>query len=325
MPRRLLPFLLFTLPALAFAQETHNPKPFGLWVQELRQEATEKGINPGILDEAFRGMMPIERVIALDRKQPESTLSYEQYMQKVVPQARVDRARKLYHENRTLLEAVGQQYQVQPRFIVALWAVESNFGESMGDFEIVHALATLAYDGRRSEYFRGELLKALEIINQGHVGVHAMKGSWAGAMGQCQFMPSSFLNYAQDYNSDGRKDIWATKADVFASIANYLHSEKWNGEEGWGRKVKLPHGFDMSLTDIKQTKTISEWKRFGVRLANGDALPDGSIEASVIPVNRENGAPYYIVYNNYKVILKWNRSRYFATAVGTLADKIGGE
>ncbi len=192
----------------------------------------------------------------------------------------------------------------------------------MGDFSIIHALATLAYDGRRPDYFRKELINALLIVSQGHIGLEEMKGSWAGAMGQSQFMPTSFLNYAVDANGDGRKDIWGDKADVFASIARYLSAEGWNGNEGWGWRARLPQGFDASALDIKHTMSVAEWKRRGVMRADGSPLPDAESQASLIPVNKESGAPYYLVLGNYKVILKWNRSRYFATAVGTLADAV---
>lgn len=253
------------LPLTASARE----QPFDDWLDDFRQEAAEKGIRADTLDEALSGIAPLPRVIELDRRQPESTMTLEKYLRNVVPQSRIDKARALYRENRTLLREVSRRYGVQPEYIVALWGIESNFGERMGNFEIVHALATLAYDGRRSTYFRGELLNALKILDQGHIDVEDMKGSWAGAMGQCQFMPSSFLRYAVDHNGDGRKDIWGTKADVFASIAHYLSSEGWNE---------------------------------GQRLGSAD--------------NKKS---------NFNVVLRWNRSRYFATAVGKLADAIREE
>jgi membrane-bound lytic murein transglycosylase B len=258
---------LVAMSLLGFNPVAHaNEKPFALWVLELQQEARLNGISDGIFQQAMRGAEPMEKVIVLDRKQPESTMTMEEYLKKVVPQARIQRARKEYEANLPLLKAVSQRYGVQPEYIVALWAVESNFGERMGNYAIVHSLATLAYDGRRSAFFRKELLNALTILQQGHISVDAMLGSWAGAMGQCQFMPSSFLRYAVDYNGDGRKDIWQTREDVFASIANYLSSEGWKPNKGWG--------------------------------------------------NMQNPA------DNYHVIMKWNRSRYFATAVGTLAEAI---
>ncbi len=251
---------LSPLPAAA------NEQPFETWLFELRDEAVQKGLRPALVDEALDGISPIDRVIELDRKQPESTMTMQKYLQNVLPESRINKAQELYEENRELLDKVSREYGVQPQYIVALWGIESNFGERMGNFSIIEALATLAYDGRRSEYFRKELFNALTILDQGHISVPDMEGSWAGAMGQCQFMPTSFLRYAVDYDGDGKKDIWGTKADVFASIANYLSSEGWNGQKGWGSK-KNP----------------------------GD---------------------------NFNVLLRWNRSRYFATAVGMLADSI---
>ena len=301
-----------------------NQQPFGMWVEEFKAEAMGEGVPQELLVQAFEGMEPDDRVLELDRKQPETTLTFEEYLQKVVPSSRQETARQLYLENRALLDEIGARYGVQPRFIVALWGIESNFGENTGNFNILEALATLAYDGRRSAYFRQELLNAFKIAAQGHITLDEMQGSWAGAMGQCQFMPSSFLRFAVDYDGDGRKDIWNTQVDVFASIANYLSSEGWKDEMGWGSRARIPEGFDTQLADIKQDRPLSEWTRMGVRRA-GDLSPSGApAEAALITVGSNGEGPPYLITNNYRVLLKWNRSRYFATAVGILADSVGG-
>lgn len=255
----------FISPVLA-NEQPHNTQPFGDWLSELRDEARSRGYSDRLISQALTDLEPLPRVIALDRKQPESTMTMDEYLKKVLPQSRIDKAREKYRDNEALLKRVSERYGVPPQYIVALWGIESNFGERMGDFEIVEALATLAYDGRRSAYFRKELFNALTILQEGHIDYMDMLGSWAGAMGQCQFMPTSFINYAVDFDGDGRKDIWGTEADVFASIANYLSSEGWN-----------THG------------------------AYGSPEQTGS---------------------NFNVILKWNRSRYFATAVGMLAEEV---
>lgn len=298
-----------------------NDVSFESWLRDFRQEARNAGISESTLS-SLDGISEIDRVIELDRKQPESTVTFEQYIAKVINQTRINKAQELYDEHRDMLNRIGKKYGVQPRFIVALWGIESNFGGNMGGFNPIDALATLAYDGRRSEYFRGELLAALRIIDAGNTSYDEMKGSWAGALGQCQFMPSTFLHYAVDEDGDGRKDIWETQEDVFASIANYLRAIGWNDSETWGRAVSMHGALSSELLDIKKTKTLSEWSALGVTKRNGEALPEKVVHASLIGVNKNNQKPLYLVYGNYKVLLKWNRSRYFATAVGTLADSI---
>jgi membrane-bound lytic murein transglycosylase B len=250
----LLAGVFFAAPA--YAQD--DAKSFAAWLGQFKKDAVAEGISQKTLDEAFESTTPIERVVELDRKQPESTLTLEEYLEKVVNDTRIAEGRERMSDNRELLSEISKKYDVEPQTIVALWGIETNYGENTGGFSVIDSLATLAYDGRRSEYFRGELLKALKIIDADHITAYDMDGSWAGAMGQCQFMPSSFLNFAVDYDGDGKRDIWNTNADIFASIANYLHSSGWSGDKE----------------------------------------------------------------HDFNVLLKWNRSRYFATAVQNLADEI---
>ena len=296
---------------------------FGAWLLELRAEASSKGISEATLDAALNGVVPIPRVVELDRKQPEFTLTFDEYIQRVVPESRVQKGREKLAENRELLDEVSRKYGVQPQFIVAFWGVETDFGRVTGGFKVIPALATLAHDGRRSTFFRKELFHALSIIDGGHIKADDMLGSWAGAMGQPQFMPSSFTGYAVDYDGDGRKDIWTTKADVFGSAANYLSRYGWRGDERWGREVKLPQGFDVSLLGDKTQKPVTEWSALGVTLPDGDVLPNSDIEAFVVMPEKDKG-PAFLAYKNYSVILKWNRSHYYALAVGRLADRIAG-
>lgn len=310
--------LLLAQPSLA------NQKPLGLWIQEFRQEAMAKGIETSLLDDVFKNFTPDERIIALDRKQPEGTVSFTQYLQRVVSSQRVSEGQRLYREHKEMLEEIGRAYGVPPHYIVALWGIETSYGKITGNFNVPQALATLAYDGRRADFFRKELHESLQIIQARHIRFADMKGSWAGAMGQCQFMPSSFLNFAVDYNGDGRKDIWGTKADVFASIANYLKMNGWNKELTWGRQVRLPEGFKAELADIKIFRPLQEWNTLGVRQVDGEPLPTKPLKAALMfPGKSEEGA--YIIYENFSVILHWNRSRYFGVAVGTLADRIYGQ
>jgi membrane-bound lytic murein transglycosylase B len=294
---------------------------FNEWVKGFKAEAIEQGISSSLVDQAFGGVAPLSRVLELDRKQPESTMTFGQYRKSIVSPQRIQRGRQMMVQHRDLLNEVGQQYGVQPRFIVALWGIETFYGKNTGGYSIIEALATLAYDGRRSQYFRQELLSALRILQDRHISLEKMKGSWAGAMGQCQFMPSSFLQFAVDYDGDGRKDIWTTPADVFASAANYLTQSGWRGKQIWGRHAQLPSGFDFKMVGLKISKPLHVWQKLGIRKIDGSDLPVASLNASIVLPDGKGG-PAYLVYNNYRVIMKWNRSTYFATSVGLLADAL---
>ena len=305
----------------AMAQD-EGAENFAEWREEVRSEALSQGISAATFDAAFEGIEPIPRVIELDRSQPEVTITFAQYLERVVPESRVAQGRELLAKHRDLLEPIGREYGVPPRFIVALWGIETSFGRFLGGFPVIGALATLAHDGRRSAYFRGELLHALRILEDGHITPDAMVGSWAGAMGQSQFMPSSFVRYAVDHDGDGKRDIWGTQEDVFASAANYLVQAGWRNGEIWGRQVQLPAGFDQGLADLKVKKTLAEWQALGLRRADGSDLPQAAMSGSVVLPGGEGG-PAYLVYDNYRTIMRWNRSFYFATSVGLLADRIG--
>lgn len=334
-------FVAAVFTALLFGPQAkaENQPSFDVWLKDLRTEAENSGIRVEILDAALTGIEPVPRVIELDRRQPEFTMTFKEYLDKIVPESRIRKGRAMLNENRAVLGEIGKKYGVQPRFIVAFWGIETGYGRHTGGFSVVASLATLAYDGRRSAYFRKELLNALRILNEGHVSPEAMTGSWAGAMGQCQFMPSSFLNFAVDESGDGHRDIWTTKADVFGSAANYLAKSGWNDDQTWGRRVKLPQGFDPQLASLDVIKPLSEWQELGVRRDNGQDLPSRPLPASLVLPDGEkapegvgqgkegwagtSGAAY-LVYDNYRATLKWNRSTFFAVAVGYLADRIGG-
>jgi membrane-bound lytic murein transglycosylase B len=307
-------------PALAGADI--NVAQFNAWVQAVREEAAARGVSVATLDDAFKGVSFNYDVIALDQKQPESTMTFADYLARIVNDKRVATGRDLFRQNRALLERIGHLYGVQPRFIVALWGMESNYGGQQGDYRIVEALATLAYEGRRADFFRKELLNALEILEHHDVSAGNMLGSWAGAMGQCQFMPSSYLRFAVDADGDGKRDIWNSTADVFGSIANYLAHNDWNVGQTWGREVKLPAHLDSNLISLDIEKPLEEWEKLGLRLTDGSNLPVvHKLYASLVRPDESTG-PAYLVYGNYKAIMKWNRSTYFATAVGTLADRL---
>lgn len=297
-------------------------EPFDQWLPKLKAEARENGISQATIDDAFANVKLIEKVVKLDRKQPEVVQTFQEYMAQRLPKSLIDSGKAMLNENRTVLEEVGRKFGVQPRFIVALWGVETRYGKYTGGFSVIDALTTLAYDNRRAAYFRKELLLALKILDENHIALADMKGSWAGAMGQSQFMPSSFVNFAVDYDEDGRRDIWTTRADVFASAANYLSRSGWKYDQTWGREVRLPKNFDLSLVDLEIAKSMDEWETLGVTKADGSPLPSRQLVGSLVQPKGGNGQTF-LVYDNYRTILKWNRSTYFAMSVGQLADLIG--
>ncbi|MEE9210309.1 MAG: lytic murein transglycosylase, partial [Kiloniellales bacterium] len=272
---------------------------------------------------ALTGLAPIERVLELDRRQPEFTRTFWAYLDRAVTAQRIERGRELLAQHRGLLEQVRRRYNVQPRYLVAFWGLESNFGKNTGGFPVIAALATLAYDARRGAFFRAQLLDALRILDRGHVDPTRMQGSWAGAMGQLQFIPSTFMSYAVDFDGDGRRDIWTDLPDVFASAANFLAGIGWRGDELWGREVRLPAGFDWELASLKVRKPIADWQRLGVRRADGSALPGADISGAIVLPAGHQG-PAFLVYGNFDKILTWNRSLLYAIAVGYLSDRLAG-
>ncbi|TAE79802.1 MAG: lytic murein transglycosylase [Alphaproteobacteria bacterium] len=312
--------VLMVFPMVVKAQTT-VPRTQEAFVSQLRAKAQSQGISERLLDQVFHGFTVDHKAIASDKSQAEDRLRFTKYRKNIVSDYRVKRGRALYAKHRMLLDKIAKEYGVPAPYIVALWGTETSFGAVTGNHNIPRALATLAYEGRREELFTNEFILALKMIQEGHVSYDQMKGSWAGAMGQCQFMPSSFFNYAVDYDGDGRKNIWHSLPDVFASIANYLKQSGWIADQRWGRQILLPTQFDVSQEDINAFRPLSFWSSQGVRFAHGGALPQLPMQAAFIfPGSPEEGA--YLIYPNFHVLLKWNFSRLFATAVGLLADEI---
>ncbi|WP_434668024.1 lytic murein transglycosylase [Aeromonas sp. NJAU223] len=294
---------------------------FDAYVTTLKQDAVAAGISAATVQAAFADIRLIEVAIKHDKNQPEFKLTLDSYIPRAVPQWKVNQARALYRQHLPLLTKIGREYGVQPRFIVALWGIETNFGKLTGHFPLISSLTTLAWEGRREAFFKAQLFDALRIIEQGHVTPEAFKGSWAGAMGQVQFMPSSFLRYAVDQDGDGSKDLWGNLADVFGSAANYLHQNGWREDETWGRRVRVPDTLDPSLFGLEVRKPLSAWQALGVRQQDGAPLPKAGMQASLIRPDDVHGRSY-LAYDNYRVLRHWNRSPYFVVAVGTLADRI---
>ncbi|MCG6919283.1 MAG: lytic murein transglycosylase [Deltaproteobacteria bacterium] len=312
--------LIFINPSISMADG--SPTSFGAWLSLLRKEALARGIPPQTLDSALQDLEPVSRVIELDRNQPESKLTFDQYLSRILSEERIAIGRKKLSDSRRLLAKIADAYGVQPRFLVALWGVETDFGRVTGSFPVIDSLVSLVYDGRRSSFFRKELFHALRILDEGHISLARMKGSWAGAMGQLQFMPSTFRHFAVDFDGDGRIDIWESQEDVFASAANYLSQSGWRRGQTWGQEVLLPEGADLALTEFKQAKSPSDWWSLGVSTLDGsNFLSPGLLSSIVQPEGLKDRA--FLVYDNYHVIHKWNRSDNFALSVGLLADRIG--
>ncbi len=295
-------------------------KDFAGWLRDLRKDARSAGISQKTLDAALADIEePRKRVLESDQSQPEKKESLKDYVEARVNRERIAAGREVLKRFPTWLGRVERKYDVQRRFLVALWGIESSYGQHAGSHQVIPALVTLAYDGRRGEYFRKELIEALRILDAGHVSLARMKGSWAGAMGPFQFMPSSYRHYAVDADGDGRINIWGSVPDALASAANYLAKAHWKDDQTWGRPVKLPNKFDYSLAGLDTRLPLSRWQAVGVRRMNGRALPQRNLQASLIVPDGPAG-PAYLVYDNFRALRRWNRSNSFAVAVGTLAD-----
>ena len=339
MKKKLIASLLLAAGWLNGQSLAEEAKPdFQSYTAALKAEAQSRGYDQALLEAVFSSLQFHERVVSADRSQPEVVETLDTYLPKRVSETRIRMARERYQQYQPQLEEIGKRYGVQPRFIVALWGLESSFGRFQGNYSIPSALATLAYEGRREAFFRTEFFHALDILAQGHIDLENMKGSWAGAMGQSQFMPSSFLAYAQDGDGDGKKDIWTNELDVFASIAYYLKRQGWNNSLTWGREVTLPAGFDaahaiqrgslarnewLSRWDAS-ARSMADWHKLGVRRLNGEALPQREINAALVLPDGPKGRAF-LAYDNYKSLMHWNRSYYFVTSVGYLADLIVAE
>lgn len=327
-------FLVLAPPFAVFAADESPDPAFQQWLQALIEEARQAGIPESIIEQALVPVTPIPQVVANDRNQAEFVETLAMYLEKRVTAWRINTGRERLARHADILEQVSAQYGVSPRVIVAIWGIETNYGSFTGGTDVIRALVTLAYDPRRAAYFRGELLAALQILKEGHISHPDMKGSWAGAMGQSQFMPSSFRDFAVDFDGDGRRDIWTTEADVFASIANYLAAAGWREGERWGREVQVPADYHARAGQWQQGDTayscsvlrrhtvqlpVNEWQMQGVRQINGADLPAADIPASIVFPDGEAGQAF-LTYPNFRAILRYNCANNYALAVARLAD-----
>ena len=322
--------LLLWIPLLCVlitpcSSPAQKKKNFEAWLADFKSEAAAKGISQATLQSALSKVQYLPKVIELQKNQPEFKFTVEEYLIRVASEARVLRGREVLAEHRSLLDKMQERYGVPPHYLVALWGIETDFGKLTGGFLVLDAVATLAYGGSRSDFFRSELLYALRIIDRGHISPDKMLGSWAGATGQLQFMPSTFYSYAVDYNGDGRIDIWSNLEDILASAANYLSRSGWVRDQPWGWEVSLSKDFDRTLAGLDNRKSLEEWEKLGVRPLRGQTVTNNSAWlGSIVTPDGQKGRAF-MAMDNYRVIYRWNRSHHFVVAVGALADRIAAQ
>ena len=292
------------------------------WLLSLKADALKRGISEATFDIAMNDIVIIPKVKKLDKKQPETQITFNDYYKRTVNNKRVNIGKNKYEKHKNDLLKIAEVYKVQPRFILAIWGIETNYGTYTGSFSVISSLTTLAYQGRRAKFFRKQLLDAIEIVDKGYIELENMKGSWAGAMGQSQFMPSSYLAYAQDFDKDGKKDIWNNHLDVFASIAFYLKSHGWDYSRTWGREVIVPKDFLKLYENSKnKSKTLKYWADNNIVKINGQKLSNINLKAYLILPDGNMGKAF-LVYDNFFKIKKYNASTYYALSIGILADRI---
>ena len=336
-PRRalaLLPLLLLAACAQAPAEnlpaatspaaaQTTTEEPltsFADWRQALRGEAIAAGIDAALFDRVLAGVTPDPAVLKADSSQPEFTRPVWEYLDGAVSSSRIGRGRVLLAQHSLVLERIEQQYGVEAPILVAIWGLESNFGNNIGSHSVIRSLATLAYDGRRQGFWRVQLLAALQILQNGDVSSERMIGSWAGAMGQTQFMPTTYNQHAVDFDGDGKRDLWGSSTDALASAAHYLQASGWQRGQPWGFEVNLPNGFDYALADPDQRRTLAEWAELGVR----PLAPTGAAASARASLQLPAGhkGPAFLLLDNFRSILKYNNSTSYALAIGLLADNL---
>ena len=289
---------------------------------QIRQMATEQGVSKATIDKAFFQLSPRPEALKEDIKQPEFNQNFWSYVNKRVTQTRLNNGYDTLKQNSSLLNKTTQQYGVPAYVLVSFLGTESNYGHNTGSHNLIQSLATLAYDRRRSNFFTRELIELLKLIDKNKIPMDA-KGSWAGAMGAVQFMPTSVQAYGVDANKDGKIDLWNDKEDIYASAANFLKKNGWAKGEKWGREASIPKNFDYKQTGLGIKKSVNDWAKLGVLRANRNRLPNSNMKASLIVPMGHRG-PAFLVYRNFDVIMDWNHSVLYAISVGYLADRIKG-
>lgn len=322
MPHKcLLPLLLpmLALPVVAAAQDMDFQQCQNRWMEQV----SAHGLDKAFASPLIAGLAPIERVLELDRQQPEFTSSFGHYLERRLTDSRIEKGQVLLQKHADLLAQLTRRYGIPGRILVAFWGLETNYGGYLGNMPTLNALATLACDERRSRYFTGELLQAIRLVQVHDLNPGKMRGSWAGAMGQTQFMPSNYHRYGVDGDGDGKIDLWNSVPDALHSAANFLHQLGWESGLRWGREVQLPDAFDYALAGLKQPRPLREWADLGVLHAHGGALPVADVDAALLVPAGHTG-PAFLVYQNFRTIMRWNNSESYALSVGLLADRLIG-
>ncbi|MGV8997238.1 MAG: lytic murein transglycosylase [Parvibaculaceae bacterium] len=306
----------------------HHAQPeesFATWLKGFRGEALKAGITAATFDRAMAGVTPDESIVEADQNQPEFVKPVWVYLNGALSDKRVARGRDLLKENKPLLDAIEKKYGVDRNVVVAIWGLESNFGDFMGSQRVVRSLATLAYEGRRQTFGKTQLIAALKIIQAGDVGPDGLLGSWAGAMGQTQFIPTTYLAHAVDFDGDGKRNIWTSRADTLASTAQYLSVSGWETGGTWGYEVRLPKSFDYAQADMSVKKSVAAWEKLGVKRINGTAMAGkDQTEAASLFLPAGHKGPVFLVMNNFRTVLAYNASTSYSMAVNLLADRFRG-
>ncbi len=317
-----LPALLFTSQASMAELPTMTDAAFAECKAGLQDKAVQAGVSADTASRVMADVSYLERVIELDRRQPEFTTTFADYLNRRVNESRISKGREMLAEHKDLLARVTRETGVPAPYLVAFWGLETNYGSYFGKMQVPSALTTLACDPRRTTFFTEQLIAALRIIDEGAIPAEQMEGSWAGAMGHVQFMPTVFLKHAVDADGDGRRDLWNSLPDAMMSAGKFLESMGWDGDYRWGREVLLPENFDFSQADGRRL-SLAEWRKLGITDAFGNALAREPIKAALVVPSGHQG-PAFLAYSNFRVIMGWNRSEFYAIAVGHLADRVAG-
>ena len=312
------------LMVLLWGQVAHaSDNSFGECITRMKSQARAEGISDSTTHQVLSKARFMPRVIELDRRQPEFTQTFANYFNTRINEERIQRGRELYAKHRALLDRIQHESGIPAQFLVSFWGLETNYGGHFGDWSVIDSLATLACDTRRSAFFTQELLNAMRIVDAGDITAERMVGSWAGAMGHMQFMPSTFLRYAKDVDGDGRRDLWGSIPDAMGSAANFLRQLGWVPGLSWGQEVRLPQSFDYSLAGRDQMLSLAEWTKLGVTTVTGAPLEPAEQRAALLVPSGYQG-PAFLVTKNFYIIMRWNRSEFYALSVGHLADRIAG-
>ncbi len=304
-------------------EQSAEPIPFDKWVEQLWPQAKAGGVTRKVFDAAFKGVKPDPRVEKADSNQAEFVKPVWEYLDRAVSKRRIKNGRAKLRKYNSKLRRIERKYGVDRHVLVAIWGIETRYGRNKGSHNVIQAMASMAYSGRRTDFGRKQVLAALEILQRGDTTIDKLKGSWAGAMGHTQFIPTTFNKYGVDFTGDGQRDIWRSMSDALASAANYLSESGWETGQPWGYEIKLPKDFDYSQTGLGIRKLTAEWVGLGAKRIDGAKFDQWALEASVIVPAGANG-PAFLVFNNFRMIMRYNNAVSYALAVSYLSDRLRG-